>query len=112
MTALQTFITENRKLCEAATPGPWGVTDVMGKTWLNIYDAPDNCVCVSPGQESPISNAELIVAARTALPLALDALEVAVKFLGDELCMCELEFEHVCIRCVAFANIEKILIKE
>lgn len=78
--------TEWRKLCDAATPGPWRADTVepfdcvvwAGKKFLgnvgNDFLAPVGGVVMF---DLDIQNANLIAAARTALPLLLDALDEA-----------------------------------
>lgn len=66
-------------LCEAATPGPWGhdlngtVAEIDGGEW-------GETVCLIPEysiEGADKSNAELIAAARTTLPLSLAELKAA-----------------------------------
>ncbi len=73
-------ISELRRLCEAATPGPWlseidgyGVKEVIGPRLINIDDG-------SGLRKYPCyADLTFIAASRTALPELLDALEAAQK---------------------------------
>lgn len=70
-----------RKLCDAATPGPWAVSSAVNplcSTGQNIGGDNGN-VCWSYGKRDAdcVANAELIAASRDALPQLLDALDAA-----------------------------------
>lgn len=64
------WIAEMRKVCEAATPGPWNASD-----YASVLAFTDAEVC----QRANDNDMAFIAAARTALPAALDALEAAQK---------------------------------
>jgi DNA repair ATPase RecN len=66
-------IVELRKLCEAATPGPWKVFHLIKGAYevCRRDDYARGGICVPHRQD----NAEFIAAAREALPAALDEIE-------------------------------------
>lgn len=77
---------ELRRLCEAATPGPWSVERNIhhnGAPYATLYDAwafvePSVCgLWASKGTN--LSDAHLIAAAREAIPRLLDALDEAER---------------------------------
>ena len=102
MTPTETFVAESRRICEAATAGPWYVAEKKGeKDWprleavnpddaarekeateydwfepdpLHVSDLDD---CVAEGNKAFIAHA------RTALPHALDIIEQQAKRIAE-----------------------------
>jgi hypothetical protein len=68
------WIAQQRAICNAATQGPW-----ESKHYGRYEDHDECCIDLTDDiiEPSKYENADFIVAARTALPTALDALEAA-----------------------------------
>ena len=69
-----------RKLCEAATPGPWETYDERNRTWwVDSSNTPESrttgAVAETGEHELGPEDAAFIAASRTALPACLDEIE-------------------------------------
>ena len=69
------WIEKMRKVCNAATPGPW-----ESKHYGRYEDHDECCIALTDDSIEPskYENADFIAAARTDLPAALDALEASM----------------------------------
>ena len=76
-----------RKLCNAATPGPWQMNQLEHDIWIETPDCGDGEPCsictMSNDQYDQSADAAFIAEARTALPAALDTIEELWKEIAE-----------------------------
>ena len=83
MTPTSTFVSESRRICEAASDAPWEHTNI------NSVHGPKTLVCSAYDAETEEEEArqdgdfKFIAHARTALPAALDIIEQQAKRIAE-----------------------------
>jgi len=85
---LQTLLDETKRICEAATPGPWELSKHNPTEILQIYSAEHEGINSGEWVCEPVDEetGAFIASARTALPRLVAALELALEYDNERIC--------------------------